>query len=186
MTVNFTRRDFIKLASSGLVAASCSPQFAFAYYPDQPRPERRRELAFNNLHTGEVLESCYFDGYIYVANELQRINHICRDFRRDEIHQMDRQLFDHLSVIQSELGVAAEVQIISGYRSPITNGALRAASSGVAKKSYHMLGQAIDFRLEGVSLKKVRDVALEMKFGGVGYYPKSNFIHIDTGPVRHW
>ena len=143
-------------------------------------------MAFNNLHTGEELESCYFDGRDYVANELSRIDNICRDFRRNEVHEMDKYLFDQISLIQSELGVEAEVQIISGYRSPATNAALRSKSSGVAKKSYHMLGQAIDFRLDGVNLKKVRDAAIELKAGGVGYYPRSNFVHIDTGPVRHW
>ncbi|EEX92558.1 hypothetical protein VIA_003203 [Vibrio orientalis CIP 102891 = ATCC 33934] len=114
------------------------------------------------------------------------MNHICRDFRRNEVHAMDKRLFDHISNIQKELGVEAEVQIISGYRSPATNEALRGKSSGVAKKSYHMLGQAIDFRLDGVNLKQVRDIARELKFGGVGYYPGSNFIHMDTGPVRYW
>nr|WP_216601907.1 YcbK family protein [Vibrio coralliilyticus] len=180
-TVDFSRRDFIKLAGSGLVVASCAPSLAFAAHPDQPRV-----LAFNNLHTGEELESCYFDGRDYVANELSRIDNICRDFRRNEVHEMDKYLFDQISLIQSELGVEAEVQIISGYRSPATNAALRSKSSGVAKKSYHMLGQAIDFRLDGVNLKKVRDAAIELKAGGVGYYPRSNFVHIDTGPVRRW
>ncbi len=117
---------------------------------------------------------------------MTRIDKICRDFRRNEIHKMDKHLFDQISLIQAELGVKAEVQIISGYRSPATNNALRARSSGVAKKSYHMLGQAIDFRLEGVNLRKVRDIAREIKAGGVGYYPSSNFVHIDTGPVRYW
>ncbi|CAM3129553.1 MULTISPECIES: YcbK family protein [Vibrio] len=179
--MDFSRRDFIKLAGSGLVVASCTPSVAFASLPDQPRA-----LAFNNLHTGEALESCYFDGRDYVANELGRIDNICRDFRRNEVHKMDKFLFDQISLIQSQLGVDAEVQIISGYRSPKTNEVLRAKSSGVAKKSYHMLGQAIDFRLEGVDLKKVRDAAIELQAGGVGYYPRSHFVHIDTGPVRRW
>ncbi|WP_162046200.1 YcbK family protein [Vibrio taketomensis] len=176
-----TRRNFIKLAGSGLVVASCAPSVALASTPDLSR-----SLAFNNLHTGENLETCYFDGKQYVAKELGRINHICRDFRRNEIHKMDKHLFDQISLIQKELGVDSEVQIISGYRSPATNASLRAHSSGVAKKSYHMTGQAIDFRLEGVSLRRVRDVAREIKAGGVGYYPSSNFVHIDTGPVRYW
>jgi uncharacterized protein YcbK (DUF882 family) len=181
LSVDFSRRDFIKLAGSGLVVASCMPSVALASYPDQPRT-----LAMNNLHTGESLESCYFDGSQYLDNELARLDHLCRDFRRNEVHPMDKRLFDHISNIQNELGVEAQVQIISGYRSPATNEALRSKSSGVAKKSYHMLGQAIDFRLEGVNLKKVRDVARELKFGGVGYYPGSNFLHVDTGPVRYW
>ena len=99
---------------------------------------------------------------------------------------MDRALFDQISQIQSLLGTQAEVQIISGYRSPATNEALRSKSSGVAKKSYHMLGKAIDFRLDGVKLSHVREAAISLKAGGVGYYAKSDFVHIDTGPARQW
>lgn len=179
--MELSRRDFIKLAGSGLVVASCIPNVALAKYPDQPRV-----LALTNLHTREALETCYFDGTRYVSRELHRLNHLCRDFRRDEVYPMDKKLFDHISLIQKALNVEAEVQIISGYRSPATNEALRGKSKGVAKKSYHMLGQAIDFRLEGVSLKRVRDVSRELQLGGVGYYPSSNFVHIDTGPVRYW
>ncbi|KGY12195.1 lipoprotein [Vibrio tubiashii] len=176
-----SRRDFIRLAGSGIVVASCAPSIALASYPDQPR-----SLALTNLHTREMLETCYFDGSNYIDKELNRLNHLCRDFRRNEVYSMDKRLFDHISKIQKELGVNTEVQIISGYRSPATNEALRSKSNGVAKKSYHMLGQAIDFRLDGVKLKQVKDVARELKLGGVGYYPRSNFIHIDTGPVRYW
>ncbi|WP_038172439.1 YcbK family protein [Vibrio pacinii] len=176
-----SRRDFLKLAGSGLVVASCAPTIALASYPEEPR-----SLALTNLHTREALETCYFDGAEYVSKELRRINHLCRDFRRNEVHPMDKRLFDHISQIQTELGVESEVQIISGYRSPATNEALRSRSDGVAKKSYHMLGQALDFRLDGVELKRVRDIARELDFGGVGYYPRSNFVHIDTGPVRYW
>lgn len=140
----------------------------------------------NNLHTGETLETCYFNGQRYVRSELQRLNHICRDFRQNEVHPMDKKLFDQITRIQAALGTDAEVQIISGYRSPTTNAMLRNKSSGVAKKSFHMLGQAIDFRLEGVSLKQLHEAALSLKAGGVGYYPKSQFVHIDTGPVRQW
>jgi uncharacterized protein YcbK (DUF882 family) len=179
--VDFSRRDFIKLAGSGLVVASCAPSVALASYPDQSRA-----LALTSLNTGEALETCYFDGRDYVADELSRIDNLCRDFRRNEVHPMDKYLFDQISLIQSELGVESEVIVISGYRSPATNEALRSKSGGVAKKSYHMLGQAIDFRLDGVNLKQVREAAISLKAGGVGYYPRSNFIHIDTGPVRHW
>lgn len=179
--MDFSRRDFIKLAGSGLVVTSCAPSVAFASYPDRPRA-----LALKALNTGEALETCYFDGRDYVKNELSRIDTLCRDFRRNEVHPMDKYLFDQISLIQAELGVEAEVMVISGYRSPATNEALRGKSNGVAKKSYHMLGQAIDFRLDGVELKKVRDAAISLKSGGVGYYPRSDFIHIDTGPVRYW
>lgn len=176
-----SRRHFIKLAGSGVVLAACAPQIVLASYP-----ETSRILAMNNLHTGETLETCYFNGVRYVRSELDRLNHICRDFRRNEVHPMDKNLFDQISKIQSLLGTQAEVQIISGYRSPATNERLRTHSSGVAKKSFHMLGQAIDFRLDGIQLSQVREAAIELGAGGVGYYPSSDFVHIDTGPVRHW
>ncbi|MCK6261809.1 DUF882 domain-containing protein [Vibrio sp. ZSDE26] len=177
----FSRRHFLKLAGGSLVIASGIPSIAQASYPDRPR-----HLVMNNLHTGESVEASYFNGVDYVEGELDRLNYLCRDFRRNEVHPMDRRLFDKISKIQTLLGTEAEVQIISGFRSPATNEALRANSNGVAKKSFHMLGQAMDFRLEGVNLKQVRDAALSLKSGGVGYYPRSNFIHIDTGPVRSW
>ena len=99
---------------------------------------------------------------------------------------MDRRLFDQISQIQKLIGTEAEVIVISGYRSPATNASLRNGSSRVAKKSMHMEGKAIDFRLDGVKLSTVRDAALSLKAGGVGYYPRSNFVHIDTGAVRSW
>ncbi len=176
-----SRRHFIKLAGSGVVVAACAPHTVLA-----SSAETSRILAMNNLHTGETLETCYFNGVRYVGSELDRLNHICRDFRRNEVHPMDKNLFDQISKIQSLLGTQAEVQIISGYRSPATNEMLRGQSLGVAKKSFHMLGQAIDFRLDGVQLSQVREAAIELGAGGVGYYPSSDFVHIDTGPVRHW
>ncbi len=177
---NFSRRDFLFLAG-GALAASAMP-----FGVQAGSPAQSRTIAMNNIHTGEQLESCYFDGREYISSELIRLDEICRDYRREEVHPMDKRLFDQLSKIQNLLGVETEVMMISGYRSPVTNAALRAKSSGVAKKSYHMTGQALDFNLEGVSLAKVRDAAAELKMGGVGYYPRSNFIHIDTGPVRRW
>jgi len=176
-----SRRDFLKFAGSGLVVAACSPSLVQASLPDEPRV-----LALNNLHTGETLESCYFNGHRYVRSELKRLNHICRDFRRNEVHPMDKGLFDQLTRIQTLIGSEAEVQIISGYRSPATNEMLRQNSNGVAQKSFHMMGKAFDFRLDGVPLKQVHEAALSLKAGGVGYYPRSGFVHIDTGPVRNW
>ncbi len=163
------------------MVAACSPSLVQASLPDEPRV-----LALNNLHTGETLESCYFNGHRYVRSELKRLNHICRDFRRNEVHPMDKGLFDQLTRIQTLIGSEAEVQIISGYRSPATNEMLRQNSNGVAQKSFHMMGKAFDFRLDGVPLKQVHEAALSLKAGGVGYYPRSGFVHIDTGPVRNW
>ncbi|WMN47079.1 DUF882 domain-containing protein [Vibrio alginolyticus] len=176
---NFSRRDFLKMTAGGVVLVSALPSFSWASLPDEPRA-----LAMNNLNTGEILETCYFDGKRYINDELQRLNEFCRDHRRNEVHPMDRRLFDQISQIQKLIGTEAEVIVISGYRSPATNASLRNGSSRVAKKSMHMEGKAIDFRLDGVKLSTVRDAALSLKAGGVGYYPGSNFVHIDTGAVR--
>ncbi|MBT0043880.1 DUF882 domain-containing protein [Vibrio alginolyticus] len=178
---NFSRRDFLKMTAGGVVLASALPSFSWASLLDEPRA-----LAMNNLNTGEILETCYFDGKRYINDELQRLNEFCRDHRRNEVHPMDRRLFDQISQIQKLIGTEAEVIVISGYRSPATNASLRNGSSRVAKKSMHIEGKAIDFRLDGVKLSTVRDAALSLKAGGVGYYPGSNFVHIDTGAVRSW
>lgn len=179
--INFQRR---KIMTSGIVAlgASCLPSLSWAsLIKDKPR-----ELNLNNLHTGELLLSQYFDGQNYQATELQKLNHLCRDFRQNEMIDMDKNIFDQISAIQQIIGSNAQVQVISGYRSPKTNKMLRAKSSAVAKKSHHMLGKAIDFRLEGVPLADVREAALSLKAGGVGYYPNSDFLHIDTAQFRTW
>ncbi|NQF22274.1 DUF882 domain-containing protein, partial [Enterobacter hormaechei] len=121
-----------------------------------------------------------------LKNHLARLNHFFRDFRANKIKAIDPGLFDQLFRLQGLLGTSRPVQLISGYRSIDTNNELRAHSRGVAKKSYHTKGQAMDFHIEGVSLANIRKAALSMRAGGVGYYPSSNFVHIDTGPVRHW
>ncbi|MGB5443991.1 MAG: YcbK family protein [Psychromonas sp.] len=177
--LNRRKAIFTGLATLG---AACIPTVSFAsIFKNSPR-----ELHLNNLHTGEELQTCYFDGKNYQRDEMKKINHLCRDFRQNEIKNMDKRLFDQLAAIQKIIGSNNQIHIISGYRSPATNKMLRAKSSGVAKKSMHMLGQAIDFRVEGVPLSEVKKAALSLKAGGVGYYPSSNFIHIDTGNVRSW
>ncbi len=179
--VDLNRRRFLTHTACGVLCSAFVPQLAFA-----GSPAKEKIISMNNLHTGETLTSCYFDGRQYIESELDKIDHLCRDFRRNEIFPIDRQLLSQLNAIQRILGVNKEVQIISGYRSPATNEMLRSQSGGVAKKSYHMQGKAIDFRLPGVELSQVRKAALSLNAGGVGYYPESNFVHIDTGPVRHW
>ncbi len=179
--VDLSRRRFLTHTTCGVICSAVLPQVAFA-----AQPGREKIIRLNNLHTGETLEACYFDGRHYIESELLKINYLCRDFRRNETHPIDRQLLTQLQAIQNRLGVKSEVQIISGYRSPATNEMLRSQSDGVAKKSFHMQGKAIDFRLSGVRLSQVRKAALSLHSGGVGYYPESNFIHIDTGPIRCW
>ncbi|MGR6861703.1 DUF882 domain-containing protein [Aliivibrio salmonicida] len=176
-------RRKILLGGAATVGLSLFPTLSFAsQFENTPR-----KLALNNLHTGEELQTEYFNGRGYQNTELAKLNHLCRDFRRNESIAMDTGLFDQLSAIQKVIGCDTQVQIISGYRSPATNEMLRGKShGGVAKKSLHMLGRAMDFRLEGVPLAEVRKAALSLKAGGVGYYPGSNFVHIDTGRVRFW
>ncbi|SQC38883.1 Tat (twin-arginine translocation) pathway signal sequence domain/peptidase M15 family protein [Klebsiella pneumoniae] len=155
------------------------------HLPPSPTP-RPRILTLNNLHTGESLRAEFFDGRGYIQDELARLNHFFRDYRANKIKSIDPNLFDHLYRLQGLLGTNKPVQLISGYRSLDTNDELRARSRGVAKHSYHTKGQAMDFHIEGISLSNIRKAALSMRAGGVGYYPRSNFVHIDTGPVRHW
>jgi uncharacterized protein YcbK (DUF882 family) len=121
-----------------------------------------------------------------VPEEFEKINHIMRDHRANETMPMDPKLIDIISHIQRDCGCAEPVGLLSGYRTEKTNAMLRRNTSGVAKKSYHILGKAADIRLEGVKTRKLCDKAMKLKAGGVGYYPNSSFVHIDTGKVRHW
>lgn len=147
-----------------------------------------RRLSFSHTHTGEKLSVVYKIGDHYVAEGLHKLNRLLRDHRTGEIHPIDPALFDQLWLTRNNLKSDAPFQIISGYRSERTNTMLRgkSASTGVAKKSLHMTGQAIDIRLADVKLPNLRAAALELQSGGVGYYPSSNFVHLDTGRVRSW
>lgn len=176
------RRRLLALGGAALGAAAILPKPAFATL-STPRP---RILTLNNLHTGEVIKTEFFDGHGYNHDELSRLNHFFRDFRANKVTRIDPALFDHLYRLQGMLGTNKPVQLISGYRAPATNNDLRAHSRGVAKNSYHTKGQAMDFHIEGIALNNIRKAALSMRAGGVGYYPRSNFVHMDTGPVRHW
>ena len=145
-----------------------------------------RIVALHHLHTGESLEAAYWLDGRYRPAVLGQINSLLRDHRTGDVHEMDAALLDQLYLLQRAAKVERPFEIISGYRSPQTNAGLRQASSGVAKRSLHMEGQAMDVRLPGYRLQKLRESALALKAGGVGYYPKSNFVHIDTGRVRYW
>ncbi|PWW10176.1 uncharacterized protein YcbK (DUF882 family) [Mangrovibacter plantisponsor] len=179
--LDHNRRRLLTLGGIALGAAVLPGQ-AFATL-STPRP---RILMLNNLNTGESIKAEFFDGSRYIKDELSRLNHFFRDYRANRVRDIDPKLFDQLYRLQGLLGTRKPVQLISGYRSLDTNNELRAHSKGVAKQSYHTKGQAMDFHIEGLSLSNVRKAALSMRAGGVGYYPRSNFVHIDTGPVRHW
>jgi uncharacterized protein YcbK (DUF882 family) len=145
-----------------------------------------RALSFLHLHTGERLTVEYFGAGQYLKDALVSINRLLRDFRTGEVHAIDAGVLDQLHEIALLTGTSKPYQVISGYRSPATNQMLRQHSEGVAASSLHMSGRAIDIRLADVPLPKVRRAALSMRRGGVGYYPKSDFVHIDTGRVRFW
>ncbi|KNC08942.1 hypothetical protein AC791_09630 [Klebsiella sp. RIT-PI-d] len=176
------RRKLLALGGVALGAAAILPTPAFATL-STPRP---RILTLNNLNTGESIKAEFFDGRGYIQDELAKLNHFFRDYRANKMKSIDPKLFDQLYRLQMLLQTRKPVQLISGYRSLNTNDDLRKHGSGVAKHSYHTKGQAMDFHIDGVSLSNVRKAALSMRSGGVGYYPSSNFVHIDTGPVRHW
>jgi uncharacterized protein YcbK (DUF882 family) len=147
-----------------------------------------RALAFENIHTGEKLKIEYWADGQYLPDALVDVNHILRDFRSGEIHPIAPQLLDLLSFLNGRLETAEPFSVISGYRSPATNALLRGEHehSGVASKSLHMQGMAIDIRVNGRPLQALRNAALVQRAGGVGYYPQSDFVHVDVGRVRIW
>lgn len=147
---------------------------------------RPRKLVFHHTHTNEKLSVVYFSDGHYHRSALERINHLLRDFRNGEVHRMDRRLLDFLHAVRLSTGTNGTFEVISGYRSPATNTMLRKAGHGVAKRSLHMKGQAIDIRLTSIDTHRLRDAAVDLRLGGVGYYRRSDFIHIDTGRFRTW
>ena len=145
-----------------------------------------RRLFLHNLHTGDTVKTVYWENGGYVDGALAEARHALRDWRNGAQHDMDPKLFDVLHDLSARLETDRPFQIISGYRSPASNAAMHAASSGVAKNSLHMQGMASDIRVEGVQLAHLRKAALSLGRGGVGFYPESNFVHVDTGRVREW
>jgi uncharacterized protein YcbK (DUF882 family) len=148
---------------------------------------QERSLSLLNTHTGERLkEVVYWEKGDYILDALENLNHVLRDHRTNQVHPIDPMTLDLMAAISRKVGAKQPFEIISGYRSPQTNKSLSKQSRGVAKNSYHMQGKAVDLRLPGVPLKAVRKAALELRMGGVGYYAKSDFVHIDSGKVRSW
>jgi uncharacterized protein YcbK (DUF882 family) len=147
-----------------------------------------RQLSFYHTHTGKRLDVVYARSGVYVPSALEEINHFLFDFRTGDNAEMDPQLLDLIYDVREALGSDGTYQVISAYRSPKTNELLRGRSqnSGVAKNSQHLMGKAIDVRLEGIKTTTLRDTALAMKRGGVGFYEASDFVHMDTGRPRSW
>jgi uncharacterized protein YcbK (DUF882 family) len=173
-----SRRHFIGALSVAVPALSSTRLLA--------RSTAFRALSFDHLHTGERLTIEYFSEGQYLTEALTTINHLLRDFRTAEVHAIDVGLLDLLHGLNALVESTRPYQVISGYRSPATNEMLRHRSEGVAAGSLHMKGQAIDVRLADVPLVHLRNAALSLGLGGVGFYPTSDFVHVDTGRVRAW
>lgn len=179
------RKSASYLAFSLLGAASCL-LMATARIQDATAFGETRTLTFFHTHTRESLTVTFRSNGQYDSGALQQLNWFLRDWRVEKPAQMDPRLFDILWEVYRESGSSQPINIISAYRSPETNGALRRRSSGVAEHSQHMLGKAMDIRLPDVDTARLRAIAMKMQYGGVGYYASSAFVHVDTGNVRAW
>lgn len=176
-----SRRNFLRY-TLGATAAIAMP---VSYAGIQPSSVVR-DLKLHNLHTEEKISLSYYEQGQYVSEALRDISYLLRDHRTADVLAMDPGLIDLLYDLKGVLGTDQPFQVISGYRSPKTNAALHKKSSGVASKSLHMQGKAIDIYIEGVAVRDMQKAAISLARGGVGYYPRSNFVHIDTGRVRSW
>ncbi|MDE2335744.1 MAG: DUF882 domain-containing protein [Alphaproteobacteria bacterium] len=181
------RRGFLK---RGLVFSAAlgfwTPALAQAREFGGAAPVKGRSLHFINAHTNETFKGEYWYDGRYIPAAFKEIKTVLRDFRTDTTFPIDPRLMDVLFVVQRRLGNFNPFTVFSGYRSPATNEMLRETTNGVARGSLHMQGQAIDLNLPGTGLHHLRQSAVGIQAGGVGYYPQSDFVHIDTGRVRYW
>lgn len=179
--INVQRRKWLSLG--GLVlGASLLPSKVMALL-STPTP---LALRFRNINTGDTYAATFSNGSLS-SGDLGKLNYLMRDRHTNQVKRIDPMLFVKLNQIQQRLGFRnAEVLVLSGYRSAQTNARMHRMRRGVASNSYHIRGQAVDFRISGVPLAKLKAAAESLHNGGVGYYPRSNFVHVDTGPVRTW
>ena len=187
---DMTRRSFISFGSKAalgtlLVPAVASPVMA-AVFSNGKVSRGARRVSFRNQHTGEIFSGVYRVGDKYLPDAFERINVVLRDFRSNEVFPIDPRVIDIIYTVHGMTDTSEPYEVLSGYRCPKTNAMLREVGGGVAKNSLHMTGQAIDLRIPGYSTTRVRDLAKTLKAGGVGYYAKSDFVHMDSGDIRHW
>jgi len=173
-----TRRRALGVATAAAGVAFVHPTTAISFAP--------RSVSLYNTHTGEWLRTVYWADGHYIREAVRDINWLMRDHHTDEVRPMNAGLLDVLGMLRHRLDVTDPFLIISGYRSAATNARLRARSDGVASNSYHIHGMAMDLRCERRSLNQVRGAAMSLQCGGVGYYPASDFVHVDCGPIRYW
>ncbi|KGJ87523.1 DUF882 domain-containing protein [Thalassotalea sp. ND16A] len=180
------RRQFFRKFSGVVAIGATAPLISQTAHAELNEDRNNKRLSLYNRHTGERVKGVFSANGVLQQDVLNSFQHNLRDHRQNESVKMDIRLFDFLDQIQRRLGSDKEIHIISAFRSEKTNAMLASRSSAVAKKSFHMKGMAIDFAIPGIELKLIRDTAKSLKLGGVGYYPNSGFVHIDTGWVRSW
>jgi uncharacterized protein YcbK (DUF882 family) len=187
-TVHSASRPRVKSAAHPQVRAARYGGFTIAPVPPPPQLDTTspRTLSLVNVHTDEILTVTYWSDGAYRRNALDKLNYFLRDWREGAQTEVDPRLFDVLWHTQIHVGFSGPVEVLSAYRSPTTNAWLASVSRGVANDSQHMNGNAMDIRMPGVPVFKIRQVARSLGMGGVGFYPRSGFVHIDTGPVRYW
>jgi uncharacterized protein YcbK (DUF882 family) len=173
-----SRRALLRWSAFGAVA--------FATRGARAAVAAERTIAFVHTHTGEAARITYWANGDYLRDGLAEVDRVLRDHYSGERTAIDARLLDLLHALSARLETTRPFHVISGYRSPATNAKLAARSGGVARRSLHMTGQAVDVRLPGTSLATLRDAALALHGGGVGYYAASDFVHVDVGRVRRW
>jgi uncharacterized protein YcbK (DUF882 family) len=178
-----SRRGFLKTIASVSLLTLSGAEISNAAVNWTPS---HKTLALNHVHTGDKLKLTYFEQGDYVEGALQEISYLLRDYHNDNVHFIDPALLDQLFDLKLALGIDKPFAVFSGYRSPHTNARLRKRYRNVAKHSLHMQGRAIDIHVDGLDTRKIRNAALAMCRGGVGYCRQSDFVHIDTGSFRTW
>ena len=175
---SLSRRRLLGAAAAVTAFGIFNPVRAVSFAP--------RSVSIYNVHTGEWLRTVYWADGHYIREAVRDINWILRDHHTDEIRPMDAGVLDVLGMLRERLDTNDPFLVVSGYRSPTTNMRMFLRHEGVARYSYHIKGMAVDLRTEGRSLSQVRDAALSLRCGGVGYYPRADFVHVDCGPIRRW
>jgi uncharacterized protein YcbK (DUF882 family) len=193
LSLHRKRLAAIAVAATVLIGLTASSQATDLPHGLAPKASiatpRQYHLRLHHLHTGESIDIVYRIGDTYIPEALDRLNHFLRDHRTQDVSHYDPREFDVLHALMTSLGRPnGVIDIVCGYRTPWSNNLLRrgSASSGVAEHSQHMLAKAIDIRVPGVSTVALRNAALALHAGGVGFYPVSQFVHVDVGPVRTW
>ena len=190
----YSRRRLLAAGAMGVAGLTAAPAWARSSFDwgdrqlswTKPKLMAERSLSFRHRHTDERLNTVYYANGRYIPNALKEVNWLLRDFRSDEVKEIDERLLDLLYAVRQRLETIEPFEIYSGYRTPETNALLRREGWGVARNSLHMQGMAVDIGLPGWESRDIANCALDLQRGGVGFYGRSNFVHLDVGEVRTW